>query len=208
MHLNPYKDRGWHTVEVRERWGKKVIFKIPYELTVEEIETLLEYNKKIEHLSRATVESKDFDAQAEKMREFWNYLFAQCTVIFRHYQPDVTEEYLRKHLPESVAVEITGFFENNRYYKAEQNAQVSKKKVKANDQLKSLRRNIVFMVKNGFSLLDIKKLYIDEFFNYYYELVYSLEQSKQLPEGSYDKVQGIDRSSEKLDSFFGNLDVK
>ena len=64
------------------------------------------------------------------------------------------------------------------------------------------------MIKNGFDLLDIKKLYIDEFFNYYYELVYSLEQSKQLPEGSYDRVQGIDRSSEKLDSFFGNLDVK
>lgn len=204
-HLNPYKERGFHTVEIRERWGKTVVYKIPYELTVEEVERLLEINVQIEKLSVGTVDELDFTLQAKKIKEFWDYLFSQCTVIFRHYHPEVTEEYLRKHLSDNTALEITGFFENNRYYKAQQDARASKKKVKADEQLRSMRRTIVFMVRQGFSLYELKKLYVDEFFYYYYELVHSLELAKELPDGSYDKARGIDRSSEKLDNFFGQL---
>lgn len=176
---------------------------------MEEVERLLELNVKIERLSRHKVDDEDYNAQTASLHEFWDYLFAQCTVIFRHYHPEVTQEYLRKHLSDTVALEITGFFENNRAYQAQQSAGVAKKKskVSAEEQLKSIRRTIVFMVRNGFSILELKKLYIDEFFNYYYELVHSLESSKELPEGSYDKAQGIDRSSEKMDSFFGSLNT-
>lgn len=62
------------------------------------------------------------------------------------------------------------------------------------------------MVKNGFSLLDVKQLYIDELFDYYGELVYILEQAKELPEGSYEDytadITGEDKSIEKMFDFF------
>lgn len=58
------------------------------------------------------------------------------------------------------------------------------------------------MVKQGFALSDLKALYIDEFREYYCEVIYSLEESKALPEGMYDKARGIDRSGEKLSQLF------
>lgn len=54
----------------------------------------------------------------------------------------------------------------------------------------------------GFTLQDVKSLYIDEFKEYYNETVYSLQISKSLPEGSYDKLKGIDRTEENLASLF------
>lgn len=198
-------------MEIRERFGKTRILKIPYELSVEEVERLLEINVQIDKLAEQKIDDEDFNAQTESLKTFWSFLFAQCTIIFRHYQPEVTEEYLRKHLSDTVALEITGFFENNRTYKTQKTRFTAEAKKKSNlsaeEQLKSIRRTVVFMVRNGFSLYDLKKLYIDEFFNYYYELVYSLEQSKELPEGSYDKAQGIDRSGQKMDDFFGSLKI-
>jgi hypothetical protein len=44
------------------------------------------------------------------------------------------------------------------------------------------------MVVNGFSLLELRKLYIDELFNFHQELIYSLEQMGKLKEGSYAKI--------------------
>ena len=54
----------------------------------------------------------------------------------------------------------------------------------------------------GFALSDIKNLYIDEFKEYYNETVYSLEMTKSLPQGSYDKLKGVDRTEENLASLF------
>ena len=65
-----------------------------------------------------------------------------------------------------------------------------------------MRRTLVFMVKQGFALSDLKSLYIDEFREYYCEVIYTLEESKALPEGTYDKARGIDRSGEKLSQLF------
>lgn len=45
------------------------------------------------------------------------------------------------------------------------------------------------MVMSGFSLFDLRKLYFDELFEYHGELVYILEQKKDLPEGTYDKMK-------------------
>lgn len=57
-------------------------------------------------------------------------------------------------------------------------------------------------MKQGFGLYDIKMLYIDEFKEYYNETVQNLESSGDLPEGSYDKLKGVDRTSENLASLF------
>lgn len=72
----------------------------------------------------------------------------------------------------------------------------------------ALRRLIVFLVQQGFSVFDLKSLYIDEFNSYYHETVYLLEQSGSLPEGSYDKATGIDRSADKLSQFFGTVKLR
>lgn len=48
---------------------------------------------------------------------------------------------------------------------------------------------LTFMVTCGFSLFDLRKLYLDELFEYNAELVYILEQKKELPEGTYDKMK-------------------
>lgn len=64
-----------------------------------------------------------------------------------------------------------------------------------------MRRTILFCVEYGLSLSDIRKMYIDEFIEYYHEIVWILEQRKELEQGSYDKVRGIDRSAEKIKAF-------
>ena len=199
--LNLYKDRGFHTVKIKERrglLGKTKDLSVPFELTVEEVERLLELNSRIESLSKEKVHEEDFIRQERELKKFWDLLFTQALIILQHYQPEITIEYLKKHLTQSQALELTGFFENNRFYKAEQSA--SKKK--DNNPLRTLRRMILFCVTNGIGLLDVKKLYIDEFVEYYNELVYTLESSGKLKEGSYDKIKGIDRTVDKLREMF------
>lgn len=48
-------------------------------------------------------------------------------------------------------------------------------------------------------------MYIHDFINYYYEIVYLLEQGKEMQEGSYDKVRGVDNSANKLMNFFSQF---
>jgi len=44
------------------------------------------------------------------------------------------------------------------------------------------------MVVNGFSLFDIRKLYIDEMYFFYQELFYTLEKRGDVKEGTYAKI--------------------
>lgn len=44
------------------------------------------------------------------------------------------------------------------------------------------------MVTNGFSLLELRKLYIDELYVFYEELFYTLERFGKVKEGTYDKI--------------------
>lgn len=44
------------------------------------------------------------------------------------------------------------------------------------------------MVVRGFSLFDLRKLYLDELFEFYEELFYTLEQQGEVKEGTYDKI--------------------
>lgn len=197
----PYKERGRHKVEIKERWGKKTTLSVPFELTVEEVERLLELNEKIDEELKVEVEETDGFGIAQQMAKIHALLINQCVVIFQHFQPQITFEYLKKHLTESDARNITGFFEEHRYFKQLGDKPSSKKKDKIT-QLTALRRMIVFMVKNGYSLLEVRKLYLDELFTFYYETVKYLEDSGQLKENTYDKVRGVDTSAERFNEFF------
>lgn len=44
------------------------------------------------------------------------------------------------------------------------------------------------MVINGFSLFDLRKLYLDELYEYHEHLFYNLEKTGKIKEGSYDKM--------------------
>lgn len=46
------------------------------------------------------------------------------------------------------------------------------------------------MVINGFCLSDLRKLYLDELYDYHEHLFYNLEQTGKIKEGSYDKMMG------------------
>lgn len=197
-----YKERGFHIVEIKERWGKIKSLRVPFELTLEEVERLFELNDRIEDSLKIEVDDEDIVSITRGLQKIHHLLLNQCLVILQHYQPEITFDYLKKHLTETDARELTGFFENNRYF--EQLGGNSKSKKKSNELIE-LRRMIVFMVKNNFSLLELRKLYLDEFFSFYNELVYHMEQAKELPENSYDKVRGVDNSAQRVDEFFSKL---
>lgn len=65
-----------------------------------------------------------------------------------------------------------------------------------------MRRSIAFLVVNGFSLFDIRKLYIDEFYDYYDETYFALENLGRIKEGSYDKIKEIKNGRQDV---VGNL---
>ena len=77
----------------------------------------------------------------------------------------------------------------------------SKKKDKpAITELRDLRRLIAFMVVNGFSLFDVRKLYIDEMYSFYDELIFNLEKDGKLKEGSYAKITVSDDTTNVKDT--------
>lgn len=64
---------------------------------------------------------------------------------------------------------------------------------------------LTFMVTCGFSLFDLRKLYLDELLEYNNELVYILEQKKELPEGTYAKMNVKDNKNHDPKSELSNL---
>lgn len=59
--------------------------------------------------------------------------------------------------------------------------------------MRELRRVMTFMVVNGFSLLEVRKLYIDEMYMFYEELVYNLEERGSFKEGTYAKMVKVSK---------------
>ena len=47
------------------------------------------------------------------------------------------------------------------------------------------------MVVCGFSLLDLRKLYIDELFQFYEETYFTLELQGKADKGTYDKIVSV-----------------
>lgn len=190
--LNFYSERKYSTIKLAD----KKDYKIPNEYTVEEVERLLELRAEQE-----AIEGEELNAEKAQIDSFWTIVFSQLGIMFRHYQPEITEKYLKKVITHNEALEILGFFRKYRHLaltELEEETTTkkveSKKKVKSADtELRDLRRLIAFMVVNGFSLLDLRKLYIDEFYNYYQECIYALENMGKVKDGTYAKIKKSNR---------------
>lgn len=73
---------------------------------------------------------------------------------------------------------------------------LSQKKRLAHKELRDLRRIITFMVVSGFSLLEVRKLYIDELYDFYEHLMFNLEQRGEVKKGTYAKIKQTDANAE------------
>lgn len=57
---------------------------------------------------------------------------------------------------------------------------------------------ISFMVCNGFSLLEVRKLYFDEMFEYYKGIFNYLEQRGEAKAGTTEKLKSVDKPDEAV----------
>jgi len=123
--LDLYKERKHATVILKDqRTQEPKEFKIPNEYTVEEIERLLELQKK-----RTSIESENVgENEAEQLQRFWSVVFEQLEILFQHYQPELTADDLRSWVTHQEALEILGFYDKYRLLERD-NAKSSKKKV-------------------------------------------------------------------------------
>lgn len=185
--LDLYKERKHTTIKLAD--SKE--YKIPNEYTVAEAERLLELREQQEALEKEEVED-----QPTQLKKFWALVFDQLSILFQHYQPEVTAEYLKKHITQNEGLAMLGFFQKYRHLALKEmreetdqdNTDPKKKSRSAKLELRDLRRMIAFMVVNGFSLFDLRGLYIDELYSFYEQLFYTLEKTGTLKEGSYDKL--------------------
>lgn len=58
---------------------------------------------------------------------------------------------------------------------------------------------MTFMVLQGFALLEIRKLYFDELFEFYKQTVYVLEKRGDFKEGTFDKIAGASSGEATVD---------
>lgn len=183
-HLDLFAERKHSTVKAGDQ-----TWKIPNEYTVEEFERLLELREEFEALEKEKIDAND--TESEKVKRLISLAFMQLHVILAHFQPDITVDDLRKTITQNELFKLIGFFDKYRHealVRILKEREGSKKKSSAK-QLRELRRTITFMVsRGGFSLLEVRKLYIDEFSMFYQELIYCLEEAGELKKGNYDKL--------------------
>lgn len=198
-YLDLFKERRYSIVKLSD--NKE--YKLPNEYSVEEVERVYELREEAEALEK---QEADGDGKAQA-KHYTDLVFAQLEVMFQHYQPEITVDYLRKVITLNEALDTIGFFQKYRHLalkelREEDNAKKaeSKKKSLASKELRDLRRMVTFMVTYGFSLLELRKLYIDELHQYYDELIYSLEQQGKVKDGSYDKIKSRKSSTEVADT--------
>jgi hypothetical protein len=98
--LDLYSGREPHVVEL-EVSGEKKEFKLPTDYTEEEIERILELEKKLE-------ESSDVTARR-------SIVFSQIQILLNRYQPDFTLEQVKKILTWSDALRIINFISEHTF---------------------------------------------------------------------------------------------
>lgn len=192
MHaLDLYKSRTHSEVKLAD--GKT--YKIPNEFTVDEVERVLELQVELQALEKSTAKDATLSEDNPEFKKYLDIVFAQLTILYQHYQPDVTTEYLKKQVTPKEALAALGFFQKYRHiavreYLAEkdQPEAESKKKLSAKGELREIRRLITFMVVKGFSLHELRRLYIDELHAFYEQLVFVLEKMGEMEKGSYAKI--------------------
>lgn len=197
-YLDLFKERRYSIVKLSD--NKE--YKLPNEYSVEEVERVLELREEAEALEAQEV-SGDGKTQTKK---YTDLVFSQLEIMFQHYQPEISVDYLRKVITLNEALDTIGFFQKYRHLALkelrEDDAQKaeSKKKLTATRELRDLRRMVTFMVTYGFSLLELRKLYIDELHQFYDELLYNLEQQGKIKDGTYDKIKSRKSSTGVADT--------
>lgn len=120
-------DRGFHEIEVFEDNILVRKLKIPKELKVADIERVLELQAEAESIAKEPLEEDG----TEQTRLFWDKVFIILEVLVKTYQPEVTQANLRRWFTQSQALQIAGFFENNRFLKIKDEQSSQKKKLKS-----------------------------------------------------------------------------
>jgi hypothetical protein len=113
-HLN-LTDKKYHTLTLRDKNGIEKEYKIPVELTVAETEAVLALYEEVDELMTAVVSD-----ETSQFRFFWDKMFGMCTILFQHYQPEITETDLRNLLSTNDVLTLTNFFNSNRYLKVKE----------------------------------------------------------------------------------------
>lgn len=192
--LDLYKKRKPYTVIIDLK-GKKTTFKIPTELTVEESERLIESEILIEALSKQETSEDKKEVKAQ-VNEYIHSLLEYILVLLQHYQPETTMESLKSMVTAPEAIRIFEFFKKQRFLHllgldepAEDDGKAKKKTEKPIDRLEVLRQTMTYLVINGFGLLEIRKLYLDELLSFYNALVYIKEKQGEVKEGTHASLK-------------------
>lgn len=128
--LDLYKDRIPHII-LMEIDGKEVQYKIPMSYTVEEVERLLEHQAVLDRIAaEETVKGKE----DEQVGSFFDALFNQVLVLFKRYQPDITVEFLKKHLTREEVSQIISFYTNEQLHNVGVKAGVEQGKKKVQEK--------------------------------------------------------------------------
>lgn len=198
--LDLYKERKYSLVKLSD--GKE--YKFPNEYTVDEVERLLELRVEQEALEQEIVDDKK-----KQLDRFFSIAFNQIEILFQRYQPEITAEYLKKHVTENEVLEMLGFFQKYRHIalielrkesdQSKEADEVKKKSKSARAELRELRRTVTFMVANGFSLADLRRLYIDEIYEYHDQLIYVMEKEGKYEKGTYAKMIKRSKSNGTVD---------
>lgn len=125
--LDLYKKRPPHQIYI-EVEGEKKMFLIPTQYTVEEVERLLEIQADKDDLMKQEVEENSIEHE-RAVATFFSRIYDQLEILFHHYQPEVTREFLEEHVKREDAVEIIGFFTAEHIKNVEEDAKDVKKKV-------------------------------------------------------------------------------
>jgi hypothetical protein len=111
--LDLYSGREPHVVEL-EVSGEKKEFKLPTDFTEEEIERILELEKKVE-------DSKDLKSRR-------SIVFCQIQILLNRYQPELTLEQVKKMLTWDDALKIINFVSEHTFAVASKDNQAESKK--------------------------------------------------------------------------------
>lgn len=107
--LNLYDKRRFNTIKLSDG----IVYKIPDEYTVNEVERLLELKARQEEIS--SIEAGDTKEEKEKNLDlFWDNIMDQIEIIFKSFQPEIDKEYLSKIISNKQALDIVGFFQKYR----------------------------------------------------------------------------------------------
>lgn len=128
--LDLFKTRPFNTVTLTDpKTQQPIVFKIPNEYLVEEVERLIEIQILRHKLEKTEYDTDDKKAETKHLNEYWRIVFDQLEILFQHYHPEVTGEQLRSMLTHKEALEIIGFYNDNKFQENPQEKTDSKKKI-------------------------------------------------------------------------------